>query len=432
VSELFNNSKTDGINNKNIDRYIPLAKRLQPMELEEFYGQDKLTGKHSILRRLIDQDKHISCIFYGPPGSGKSALARIIAHKTKSDFIPLNAVTARVEDLRKAFIRAEGNRGRNIRTILFIDEIHRFNKMQQDGLLPALEEGLVTLIGTTTRNPYYSLIPPLRSRVLLFSFEKLSTPALNNILQSAIKKENLIVEKDAVEYLISFANGDARRMLNLLETAMASEGKRISKETLVQIIDKQALLYDRDEDFHYDIISAFIKSVRGSDPDAALYWLARMLEGGEDPLFIARRLIILASEDIGLADRFSLILAEAAYRAVDKIGMPEARIILSHVTIYLTLQPKSNSSYLAIEKATEYVKTKNSQEVPPYLRASHPSSKDYKYPHDFKYHYIKQDYMKEKVKFYQPDKLPLGEEKELKRRLDFFNQLREKGKNEGL
>jgi len=429
LSDLFNNFNKTTENNKSTDNYIPLARLLQPLTLEEFYGQDKLTGKQSILRKFIDQDKLVSCIFYGPPGSGKSALARIIAHKTKSDFIPLNAVTARVEDLRKAFIRAENNKQRNIRTILFIDEIHRFNKMQQDGLLPALEEGVVTLIGTTTRNPFYSLIPPLRSRVLLFPFEKLTLEALTNILLRAEKKEGLIVEKDAFEYLISFANGDARRMLNLLEASIIISGKKITKNTLVQIIDKQALLYDRDEDLHYDIISAFIKSVRGSDPDAALYWLARMLEGGEDPLFIARRLIILASEDIGLADRFSLLLAEAAYRAVDKIGMPEARIILAHTTIYMALQPKSNSSYLAIEKAVEYVKTQKSQEVPSYLRSSHPGKKDYKYPHDFKYHYIKQDYMKEKIRFYQPDEQPLGEEKELKKRLDFFNQLREKSKN---
>jgi len=295
--------------------------------------------------------------------------------------------------------------------------------MQQDGLLPALEEGTVNLIGTTTKNPYFSLIPPLRSRVLLFEFEKLPLHALDNILTNAAAKESLTIDDTAREYLKKFANGDARRMLNLLEAAIiVSKSDRISVDSFEKLIKKQPVLYDRDENYHYDVISAFIKSVRGSDPDAALYWLALMIEGGEDPLFIARRLIILASEDIGLADPLSLVLAQSAYEAVDNIGMPEARIILSHITIYLTLQPKSNSGYKAVDKAIEYIRTHENMEVPAYLRSAHPENKNYRYPHDHKYHYVIQDYVGKKVQFYDPGEL--GNEKELKKRLEFLKQMR--------
>ena len=401
----------------------PLAKRLAPLSIDEFFGQEKITGTEGALRDFIENDKLISCIFHGPPGSGKTALARIMARQTKSDFIRLNAVTAKVDDLRAAIKRALQNQTTGTNTILFIDEIHRFNKMQQDGLLPSLEEGTVTLIGTTTKNPYFSLIPPLRSRVLLFEFEKLPAQALEKILKNAELKESLTLDPDAREYLIKYANGDARRMLNLLEAAViVSKSVNISVDSFHKLIKKQPVLYDHDEDYHYDVISAFIKSVRGSDPDAALYWLALMIEGGEDPLFIARRLIILASEDIGLADPLSLVVAQSAYEAVDNIGMPEARIILSHVTIYLTLQPKSNSSYKAVEKAMEYIRTHENLVVPPYLRSSHPDGKDYKYPHEYKYHYVPQDYITKKFKFYEPGEL--GSEKELKKRLDFLKQIK--------
>jgi putative ATPase len=401
----------------------PLAKRLSPVSINGFFGQEKIVGTGGAVRDFIENDKLISCIFHGPPGSGKTALARIMAHKTKSDFIRLNAVTAKVEDLRSALQRAVQNRITGTNTVLFIDEIHRFNKMQQDGLLPALEEGTVILIGTTTKNPYFSLIPPLRSRVLLFEFEKLSAQALEKILKNAEEKESLTLETDAREYLIKYANGDARRMLNLLEAAViVSKSDKISADSFYKLIKRQPVLYDRDEDYHYDVISAFIKSVRGSDPDAALYWLALMIEGGEDPLFIARRLIILASEDIGLADPLSLVIAQSAYEAVDNIGMPEARIILSNVTIYLTLQPKSNSSYKAVDKALDYIRTNENLDVPLYLRSSHPANKEYKYPHDYKYHYVPQDYIAKKCKFYEPGEL--GNEKELKKRLDFLKQIK--------
>jgi putative ATPase len=403
----------------------PLALKLAPQNLDEFFGQEKVIGEKGILRRFIDGNRLVSCIFYGPPGCGKTALAKLITRMTGSDFVRLNAVTARVEDLRAAIQRGQTNRRGGRKTILFIDEIHRFNKMQQDGLLPALEEGTVTLIGTTTKNPFFSLIPPLRSRVLLFEFERLSPADLGRILDNAARRERIGLDDEAREFLIRFANGDSRRMFNLLEAASISTGGgRIDRGVIDGVISRQPVLYDRDEDFHYDVISAFIKSVRGSDPDAALYWLALMLEGGEDPLFIARRLVILASEDIGLADSFSLVLAESAYRAVESVGMPEGRLVLAHVTLYLSLQPKSNSSYEALEKALEHVKKSETLDVPPHLRSAHPGSKDYKYPHDYKYHFVSQDYTGKRVHFFEPGEL--GAERELKKRLDFFKQLREK------
>jgi putative ATPase len=404
---------------------IPLAKRLSPVTLDDFFGQEKLVGKDGVLRSLIEGDRVTSSIFYGPAGCGKTALARVIAHRTKSEIIRLNAVVSRVEDLRASFGKAEQNRIAGMRTILFIDEIHRFNKLQQDGLLSALEEGLVTLIGTTTRNPFYALIPPIRSRVLLFEFETLDRPSLYQVLNRAEQKEAFRIADDAKEWLVRYANGDARRMLNLLEAALHLEGKEAVSITDIQkITEQQALLYDRDEDYHYDTISAFIKSVRGSDPDAALYWLALMLEGGEDPLYIARRLAILASEDIGLADVHALPLAQAGYDAVERIGMPEARIILSHVTIYLSLQPKSNSIYTAIGRAQEYVKTNETLEIPPHLRSSVPGGKEYKYPHDYRFHWVSQDYIGTEINFYSPGEL--GDERELKKRLDFLRKLEKK------
>jgi putative ATPase len=408
----------------------PLATRLSPESLEYFYGQEKIIGKNGILRKLMEKDRIVSAIFFGPPGCGKTALARIIASHTKSDFIRLNAVTAKIDDLRNAINRAEKNTQIGIGTIVFIDEIHRFNKMQQDGLLPSLEDGTFTLIGTTTKNPYFSLIPPLRSRVLLFEFEKLCAESLRNILLNAQKTLGIEIDEDASQYLVEFANGDARRMLNLFETALAVSEHRLTMKAIENLIMKQTILYDRDESYHFDVISAFIKSIRGSDPDAALYWLALMLEAGEDPLYIARRLIVLASEDIGLTDSLSLVLAEAAFDAVDRLGMPEGRIILSHVTIYLSLQPKSNSSYTAIEKALEYVRHHKTIDVPPYLRASHPANKHYKYPHDYPLHYVHQDYLGKTLRFYTPDEKPLGNEKDIKRRFDYFMQLRKTRKTQ--
>ncbi|KPJ89616.1 MAG: hypothetical protein AMS17_01160 [Spirochaetes bacterium DG_61] len=402
----------------------PLSLRIAPINLDDFVGQKQIVGENGIIRKFIQEDRILSCIFYGPPGSGKTALAKIIAHSTRSTFLRLNAVTARVDDLRTALLQASRYKGEGKGVILFIDEIHRFNKMQQEGLLPALEEGMVVLIGTTTRNPFFSLIPPLRSRVLLFEFLKLSSNELHQILKRAAEKERITIDENATHLLVHMVDGDARRMLNILEAAEITEHRKtVTEDVIERIMKKQPLSYDRDENYHYDVISAFIKSIRGSDPDAALYWLALMLEGGEDPLYIARRLIILASEDIGLSDPLSLLLAESAYSAVDRIGMPEAKIILSHVTIYLSLQPKSNSSYKAIEKAIDYVRSNEQVEVPPYLRSANPAAKQYKYPHEYRYHYVKQDYLGKSVRFYEPDETPLGQEKELKRRLEFLRRL---------
>jgi putative ATPase len=337
----------------------------------------------------------------------------------------MNAVTAKTEDLRNALKKAEINRSVGTRTLLFIDEIHRFNKMVQDGLLPALEQGLVTLIGTTTKNPFFYLIPPLRSRVLLFEFHRLTDEALGKILDRAHQSEGFSIDTAARSYLISYSNGDARRLFNIMQAALSIESEAtVTLKSIQNIIGKQPLLYDRDEDYHYDVISAFIKSLRGSDPDAALYWLALMLEAGEDPLYIARRLVILASEDVGLADPLSLPLAVSAYEAVDMVGLPEARIILAHATLHLSLAPKSNSSYKAVERALSYVKEKGNLEVPDYLKSAHEAGKHYRYPHDYAYHYVVQQYMKERVSFYEPG--VLGEEKEMKRRLDFLRNLQGK------
>ncbi len=411
-------------------RSMPLAKRLAPDSIDGFYGQDKIVGKNGVLRSLILRDSVTSSIFFGPAGCGKTALACVIASRTKSEIIRLNAVTSRVEDLRAAFQKASENRVLGMRTILFIDEIHRFNKLQQDGLLPALEEGLVTLIGTTTRNPFYALIPPIRSRVLLFEFEPLDRHSLVYILKRAEESESVSIEEEAKEWLLRYANGDARRMLNLLEAVIhLTENDAVTHADISRVIDRQHLLYDRDEDYHYDTISAFIKSIRGSDPDAAVYWLALMLEAGEDPLYVARRLVILASEDIGLADAHALPLAVAGYDAVERIGMPESRIILSHVALYLSLQPKSNSSYKAIEAAEEYVKKNETLGVPPHLRSSVSRNAGYLYPHDYPYHWVEQEYLGSDSAFYIPGEL--GDEKQLKKRLEFLKKLGSKEDDSG-
>ncbi len=428
----------------------PLARRMAPRFLAEFCGQEHLVGESKPLRKVVEGDVFSSLIFYGPPGTGKTALARIIAATTKARFIRLNAVSAGVSDVRAVVKEAkEFTTGWDRKTILFIDEIHRFNKAQQDTLLPAVEEGLVYLIGATTENPFFSIIPPLLSRSLLFTFESLSGEALKKVLlQALFDKERglgkcgVTLEEEALQFLVDSAGGDARNALNVLEMVIANRTLNTGKTGVLQLQDikevlqKKYLKYDKRGDYHYDIISAFIKSIRGSDPDAALYWLARLLEGGEDPLFIARRLIISASEDIGNADPAALQLAVAASQALQQIGMPEGRISLFQVTAYLASAPKSNAAYLAGEKALTSVQNVPDKKVPPYLRSTGYKGaavlghgEGYLYPHDFSGHFVAQSYLPsgmEKEIFYYPT--DQGKEKEIAERLKMWRKLTGKEK----
>lgn len=431
--------------------YVPLAKRMVPDNPDGLYGQEKILGKGKILRNLIENDRLVSAVFYGPPGTGKSALASLISKLTDSDFASLNATVNSVTEIKQEAFKASRT-GR--KTVLFIDEIHRFNRLQQDSLLPIIEDGTIIFIGATTHNPVFYLTPALSSRIQIFKFEKLEKEALENILAGTLvflKKEGteIIFEKEAENLLLNFSNGDARRLINTVEMAVNAFTEKekypvsalpsgatpfpkrgikivLSEEKLKEILSTQPLFYDR-KDTHYDVISAFIKSVRGSDPDAAIYWLAKMLKSGEDPLFIARRLIILASEDIGNANPHALMVATAAYNAVDSIGMPEGRIPLAQAAVYLASVPKSNSSYMALEAATADLEKGVDLEVPLHLKDSNIQSKKkfkhgigYKYPHDFKNHYIKQKYLPEDKKYYFP--LEQGSEINLKKYLESLDK----------
>ncbi|MDO8550020.1 MAG: replication-associated recombination protein A [Ignavibacteria bacterium] len=428
--------------NQEIPR-IPLAERIRPKTLEEFQGQQTLLGIGKPLRLMIENDTLSSIILWGPPGSGKTTLAKIIAEYTNADFHQLNAVSSGVKDIRAIIEIGEQNKSFNKRTILFIDEIHRFNKAQQDALLYSVETGLITLIGATTENPSFEVIPALRSRARTYVLEELSKDDLDVIIKSALEKDSFLsqlnIELKDKEFLIYLSGGDARILLNILEAAVLHEIDSdlpadkagsivISKEILEDIVQKKNIIYDKGGEEHYNVISAFIKSVRGSDPDAALYWLARMLEGGEDPLFIARRLVVLASEDIGNASPNGLVLAEAAFEAVNKIGMPEARIILAQCTTYLASSPKSNAAYIGIEKALSEVKNKPLFPVPLHLRNAPTKlmkdigyGKEYRYPHDYDNNFIAENYLPEELKgsqFYFPSEN--GQEKNLKERLKFL------------
>jgi len=412
---------------------IPLAERARPKTINEFQGQKELLDPGKPVRSMIEKDALSSFILWGPPGSGKTTIAKIIANQTNSDFHQINAVSSGVKEVRAIIEIANLNRLQNKKTILFIDEIHRFNKGQQDALLNAVESGLIILIGATTENPSFEVIPALRSRTRIFVLEPLTKNDLHNILDFALQKDEFLsslkINEIDVDFLIFLSGGDARVMLNILEAAIIQEIENqpinINKEILENIIQKKNILYDKGGEEHYNVISAFIKSVRGSDPDAALYWLARMLEGGEDPLFIARRLVVLASEDIGNASPNALVLAEAAFSAIDKIGMPEARIILAQCTTYLAASPKSNSSYSGIENAISDVRDKPLYPVPLHLRNAPTKlmkeigyGKEYKYPHEFKDHFILEEYLPEKlrdVQYYFPSES--GQEKNLKERL---------------
>ena len=387
----------------------PLAERLRPRTLDDYIGQQHLVGEGAVLRKMIDAGRISSFILWGPPGVGKTTLAQIIAHRLETPFYTLSAVTSGVKDVRDVIEKAQKGRFFNEASpILFIDEIHRFSKSQQDSLLGAVERGVVTLIGATTENPSFEVIRPLLSRCQLYVLKSLEKDDLLRLLDRAIHTDTILKERHIelreTGALLRFSGGDARKLLNILELVVESESSDsaiIITDELVNLrLQQNPLAYDKDGEMHYDIISAFIKSIRGSDPDAALYWLARMIDGGEDPTFIARRLVISAAEDIGLANPNALLLANAAFDAVNKIGWPEGRIPLAEATVYLATSPKSNSAYLGIDAALELVRRTGNQPVPlPIRNAPTQLMKElgyhdgYKYPHDFPGHFTPQQYL---------------------------------------
>lgn len=394
---------------------IPLAERLRPKTLSEYIGQRHLVGEGAVLQRMIATSRINSFILWGPPGVGKTTLARIIAEQTEASFYTLSAVTSGVKDVRDV-IESCTQESRSVftkhRPILFIDEIHRFNKSQQDSLLGAVEKGIITLIGATTENPSFEIIRPLLSRAQVYVLQPLEESDLKELLNRAITTDEILkkrtIKVEETTALFRYSGGDARKLLNILDLLEQSTDDTddiiINDEIVTERLQKNPAAYDRNGEMHYDIISAFIKSVRGSDPDAAIYWLARMVEGGEDPAFIARRLVILAAEDIGLANPNALLLANATFDSLQKIGWPEGRIILAECTVYLATSPKSNSAYLAIDKAIETVKMTGNLPVPLHLRnAPTKLMKDlgykagYKYSHDYTNHYVRQQYLPDEL-----------------------------------
>ena len=416
----------------------PLADRMRPRTFDEFVGQEHVVGIDRVLRRAIQADRLPSFILWGPPGSGKTTLARLIAGVTQASFQSVSAVTSGVADLRRIVSEARDRSGMHQeKTILFVDEIHRFNKSQQDVILPHVEDGTVTFIGATTENPSFEVNAPLLSRCRVFALQNLTPEEAEKVILSALADDQrglgelgLELEQPALEHLIDIANGDARVALNALETAAFATGvvegaTTIDLATISDALQRRSPLYDKAGEGHYDTISAFIKSVRGSSPDGALYWLARMIESGEDPLFIARRLVILAAEDIGLAQPEALAIAVAAQQAVHFLGMPEARIPLAEATVYLATAPKSNSAYMALEQALADVRQRAGEPVPLHLRNAVTGlmrnmgyGKDYQYAHDHPGHFVEQDFLPPSLKdrrYYQPTEE--GSEKEIVERL---------------
>lgn len=391
----------------------PLAERLRPKTLDDYIGQKHLVGPDAILRKMIEAGRISSFILWGPPGVGKTTLAQIIANKLETPFFTLSAVTSGVKDVREVIEKARNSRYFNQASpILFIDEIHRFSKSQQDSLLGAVETGVVTLIGATTENPSFEVIRPLLSRCQLYVLKSLEKEDLLELLLNAIRRDVYLKEKNIVlketDAMLRYSGGDARKLLNILELVVeadnSSEEIVVTDEKVVQRLQQNPLAYDKDGEMHYDIISAFIKSIRGSDPDGALYWLARMVEGGEDPAFIARRLVISASEDIGLANPNALLLANAAFDAVMKIGWPEGRIPLAEATVYLATSPKSNSAYEGINHALELVRQTGNLPVPLHLRNAPTKlmkqlgyGNDYKYAHAYQGNFVKQQFLPDDV-----------------------------------
>ena len=417
---------------ENDNSFLPMAERMRPTSIDEVYGQKHILSENKTLRKMIDKDKITSMVFFGPPGVGKSTVASIIAKKTKSEYIKLNAVLSNVSEIRDAIKKAEKNLANSKKTILFIDEIHRFNKSQQDALLPAVENGTIVLIGSTTQNPYFYLTNALLSRIMLFEFRNLEDSDIKEAILKAITdkrglgENDIAVENEAIDLIVKYSHGDVRKALTYLEAAFfvtqideTKEKLTITEEIVKDVTSKQILNFDEDE--HYNTISAFIKSVRGSDTNAAIYYLARMLESGEDPRYIARRLCILASEDIGLAEPEAINIASSLINIIEFIGMPEGRIPLAEVTIYLSLCPKSNSAYKAIDSAIRDIRNGELYSIPNYLKDNNSASFDkkseeeYKYPHDFPYHIVKQNYLEKGIKknYYNP--VDIGEERELKK-----------------
>ena len=426
-----------GLFDENPTPNAPLSVRMRPSCLDDIVGQEHILGPGKLLTRAVAADRVTSLILYGPPGAGKTTLALCISKKTEAHFESVNAVASNVEELRRIIAGAKNrlaNAGR--KTILFIDEIHRFNKAQQDVLMPDVENGTLVLIGATTMNPFFSLVTPLLSRSLVFELKPLTQENLMVILERALQDRDrglgqlpVKADREALEFLSDISDGDARRALNALEVGCLTVPRRedgviaFTLSVAQESIQKKQVQYDGDGDVHYDTASAFIKSMRGSDPDAALYWMAKMIYAGEDPRFIVRRIVICAAEDVGNADPQALVLANTAALAADFIGFPEARILLAQAAVYVACAPKSNAVYLAIDKALEDVKTMKAASVPSHLKdASYPGAQKlgrgqgYKYAHDFPEHYVPQEYMPFKARYYTPTES--GYEKKIKERLD--------------
>ena len=436
----------DYMRENTLEKEAPLASRLRPETLDEVVGQKHIIGKDKLLYRAIKADKLGSIIFYGPPGTGKTTLARVIANTTSARFEQINATVAGKKDMEDVVKTAKDNLGMyGKKTILFVDEIHRFNKSQQDYLLPYVEDGTLILIGATTENPYFEVNGALISRSRIFELKPLEKDDIKELIHRAVYDERkgmgsyqAEITDEAADFLADVANGDARAALNAVElgiltTDRGEDGKiHIDLSVAEECIQKRAVRYDKDGDSHYDTISAFIKSMRGSDPDAALYYLARMLYAGEDIKFISRRIMICAAEDVGMADPQALVVAASAAQAVERIGLPEAKIILAEAVAYVATAPKSNASYMALEHASEYVRQNRTLPVPPYLQDSHYKNAGqlgrgigYKYAHDYPFHYVKQQYLPEgmgDMKFYHPTEN--GYEKHVSEYLKFLETLK--------